>query len=464
MYDVFISYKSDNLEWVMTLRDNLEIHGLNTFLDVCSIQPGDLIATALEEGIKQSRCGIVVVTAEALTSSWVATEYEAMLSEQKARPEFRVIPLILGNSTALPFIKVLAAVDFRSHVPYVDAFRQLLGAISRSARVVNESRLKHPSAETRAVDLEGGSEKEHVELIFNRLDRDAILALAPDDRLAGPFVDSIVARIEHRYRDADIMSIAPMFSPESTLEEYFLSLGEQCSLDRSTSSPAQFERELRSRIRKNSRSVILINGIENGSPAWCYELAGVLRNLYQTDRRHLHMLFLGGRRLMEMAYAGNELSPLEFAMPLEWPDLVEHDVVSIMQLSSKDANCRDTARAILRVAGGHPRLVQICLDCYVASGVVDEEMMKQSITCHPYTRRLFAAFKGDIRVRSGVCKHLRRPEIGPAGTRLSNDLVSSLYWRNLICQRLEDGRPYLFWRCEALRVAGQLLLECECGD
>ena len=54
-FDVFLSYKKDDEEWVQRLKQALQERGVEVWLDKERIRPGDLFAQALERGSQLGR-------------------------------------------------------------------------------------------------------------------------------------------------------------------------------------------------------------------------------------------------------------------------------------------------------------------------------------------------------------------------------------------------------------------------
>src|SRR4051794_27440456 len=80
MFDVFISYGHEDQAWVHTLAENLYRAGLRVFYDKWVIRPGDVLVHALDEGIRTSYTGVVVLSPASVTRPWVLEEYAAMLT------------------------------------------------------------------------------------------------------------------------------------------------------------------------------------------------------------------------------------------------------------------------------------------------------------------------------------------------------------------------------------------------
>src|SRR5580658_10185876 len=110
-YDAFISYKSEYKPWVETLALNLTRQGIRVWVDDWRKRPGDLIAGTLDQAIKNSRSGVLIVTPEAVASGWVQEEYATMLEREK-RGGFRLIPVILRESDGFPFLNNRFWIDF----------------------------------------------------------------------------------------------------------------------------------------------------------------------------------------------------------------------------------------------------------------------------------------------------------------------------------------------------------------
>src|SRR5439155_372939 len=112
MFDVFISYGHQDQAWVRTLAENLYRAGLEVFYDEWEIGPGDVLVHRLDEGIRTSRSGMLVVSPASLARPWVMEEYAAMLTRAVADQQ-RLIPVLLGEAELPPFLATRVWVDFR---------------------------------------------------------------------------------------------------------------------------------------------------------------------------------------------------------------------------------------------------------------------------------------------------------------------------------------------------------------
>src|SRR5437660_3592161 len=151
MFDVFISYGHQDQAWVRTLAENLYRAGLEVFYDEWEIGPGDVLVHRLDEGIRTSRSGMLVVSPASLARPWVMEEYAAMLTWAVAGQQ-RLIPVLLGEGELPPFLASRVWVDFR-HADGPEYDRR----VSQLVTALRGERLPRPSRdELRAPPPESG--------------------------------------------------------------------------------------------------------------------------------------------------------------------------------------------------------------------------------------------------------------------------------------------------------------------
>ncbi|ONH33970.1 MULTISPECIES: toll/interleukin-1 receptor domain-containing protein [Protofrankia] len=135
-FDVFVSYGHADQEWVRVLAENLERAGLHVFYDEWEISAGDVLVHRLDEGIRTSANGILVVSPDALARPWVAEEHAAMLTRAVAGRQ-RLIPVLLRDAELPPFLAARVYVDFRqAHDPagYTTRVGELVAALRGERR------------------------------------------------------------------------------------------------------------------------------------------------------------------------------------------------------------------------------------------------------------------------------------------------------------------------------------------
>ena len=112
-WDVFVSYGHGDAEWVEVLAGNLHRAGFEVFLDVWELAGGDRVASRLEDGIRRSANGVLVVSPYSLSRPWVQEEYVALLRQAVEQPGRRLIPVLLADAELPPFLATRMWVDFR---------------------------------------------------------------------------------------------------------------------------------------------------------------------------------------------------------------------------------------------------------------------------------------------------------------------------------------------------------------
>src|SRR6202451_3421442 len=112
-WDVFVSYGHDDAGWVRVLAENLHRAGFDVFLDEWELVGGDRVSGRLEEGIRNSVNGVLVVSPHALSRPWVREEYEALLRQAGGQPGRRLIPGLYADAALPPFLGNRLWADFR---------------------------------------------------------------------------------------------------------------------------------------------------------------------------------------------------------------------------------------------------------------------------------------------------------------------------------------------------------------
>jgi len=98
---IFISHASQDNKFVDNLRESLEIQGLDTWVDFSRLIGGDELEAEIKQAIEQAQAFIVVLSPNAINSSWVLKEvdYAREVKKKQKQPEdYRVIPLLLPGT------------------------------------------------------------------------------------------------------------------------------------------------------------------------------------------------------------------------------------------------------------------------------------------------------------------------------------------------------------------------------
>lgn len=136
-YDVFLNYSGSRRRDLELLARKLREAGVEPFLDIWHLIPGEPRQEALETALDQSlTCAVFL--GETL-DAWQNEEMRSALETRMHDPSFRVIPVLLPGSREprieeLPrFLRRLTVVDFRRGLDDADAFHRLLAGIRGEA-------------------------------------------------------------------------------------------------------------------------------------------------------------------------------------------------------------------------------------------------------------------------------------------------------------------------------------------
>ena len=105
-WDVFISHASEDKDFVRPLAEALRQSGLSIWYDEFTLKVGDSLRRKIDEGLAQSRYGIVVLSHLFFAKNWPQSELDGLMSNQ-----------IAGNNVILPVWHNLTAKEVQSYSP-----------------------------------------------------------------------------------------------------------------------------------------------------------------------------------------------------------------------------------------------------------------------------------------------------------------------------------------------------------
>lgn len=114
VWNVFLSYRSANRAWVLSLYDVLREYGHTVFLDQVALAAGDELITRLEDALRASQAGVLVWSNASRDSDWVRREYQVM-ERQAERRKFRFVPVRLDGEELPEFAANRIFLDFHAY-------------------------------------------------------------------------------------------------------------------------------------------------------------------------------------------------------------------------------------------------------------------------------------------------------------------------------------------------------------
>ena len=114
-YTVFLSYRSANRAWVLSLYDVLKRYGHKVFIDQVELAAGDELIPRLEEALRTSQAGVLVWSQASRDSAWVSKEYQTMERQATKRATFKFVPVTLDSAELPDFAQNRIYVDFHAY-------------------------------------------------------------------------------------------------------------------------------------------------------------------------------------------------------------------------------------------------------------------------------------------------------------------------------------------------------------
>lgn len=130
-WDVFISYAHADKEQVTALAVALHERGLEVFFDEWELGEGEVVAHRLDDGLRGSHHGILVVSATSVTRPWVLQEYAVLLQRSVERGQ-RLIPVVIEAAELPPMLSTRVWVDLRGKSGA--AYAEQIDRIARALR------------------------------------------------------------------------------------------------------------------------------------------------------------------------------------------------------------------------------------------------------------------------------------------------------------------------------------------
>ena len=96
-YDFFISYSSKDRRFVLKLAEDLRGHGLDIWLDLWEMKPGDRLRDKIAQGITRCDRLLVLLTPHSINSSWVRVELDSAMIRELESNSVVVVPTLYGK-------------------------------------------------------------------------------------------------------------------------------------------------------------------------------------------------------------------------------------------------------------------------------------------------------------------------------------------------------------------------------
>lgn len=108
---IFICHSSEDKAFVLKFAGDLKKRGIDLWLDVWEMKPGDSLFDKIEEGIESSSKFIIVLSPASVNSIWCKRELNQALSREFEARKVFVIPVLYRNCKMPGFLKEKIYVD-----------------------------------------------------------------------------------------------------------------------------------------------------------------------------------------------------------------------------------------------------------------------------------------------------------------------------------------------------------------
>jgi len=298
---------------------------------------------------------------------------------------------------------------------------------------------------------------------LSRLDSPVMLLLTQAGWGSPPLLKALLAQAKRRYSPDNVLQIQPPYNSSANTKECFLDLGEQCGFN-NVESESALGHALETRLQNSRQPLfLLLTRFEQYHESVQKQLGRMFNRLRESEYSHrLHVILCGGEALEELKYKKGILSFLNHATAERWPELGRHEVYALRDCRFQGVSLDDAlVDKLLKVCGGHPQLLEECLTLKKAQPDLPLLAYPDKLSQCSQAREPFLLLARDEKTRQQMKKLLQQEDLGKASTPIAQDWHKILYWKNLVCLREINGESRLFWRCEALRMAGKEILETE---
>jgi len=269
-----------------------------------------------------------------------------------------------------------------------------------------------------------------------------------------PLREVLLNQAKQHYSPGQVLHIHPPFFTNTDTQHYFRAFGKQCGFEH-VNDELSFEEALQARLQQVNPLFLLVSRFEQTAVLIRQQLAGILHHLSELYPQRLHVVLCGGERLAELKYGGDELALLKHAAIEHWPELDRAEVYALRNYRFKELYLDDElVEQFLTISGRQPQLLEECFKLrqqYPELALADYPKI---LSQNDYVWQLFIPFGKDNTAKQKICQWLQQEELGKAQPYILDDLLRQLYWKDLLVER---GKR-LYWRCEALRLAGQEIL------
>jgi hypothetical protein len=134
MKRVFISYSANDVQIAKDVYDVLRRLGMDVWLDLYEIGPGDDVTRRIEDGIRGCQLFVAIITQNSVSSNWVQKELKIALENSLSKADNTVIPIVLDGTQAPEFISHIEPIILRPYDYQSILYKDLANVVDRILR------------------------------------------------------------------------------------------------------------------------------------------------------------------------------------------------------------------------------------------------------------------------------------------------------------------------------------------
>ena len=388
---IFISYRrEDSADFAGRLYDNLSREYQVFFDTEEGIPTGEKFANIITREIEQSDIFLLIIgskSAEGFQRREGQTDYvlkEILHAEQSS---CTIMPILVNGVAEIGYLP--------REIEFVQESQCY--AFAHTKFSLNLLGLKQEIAQYHHRETEM-DHSTFVQEVAEGLDRERLVVLLSQDFTnIDRIYQHIKAQMQSQFDTAFYLVSVPSYVDDQ--EEYFSCIARDCKLSCEIRRENDWYRAIQDKLQSSSQALLLfVTDLENGNEELDRKFATMLRNLKERFP-HFHALFVGKKALARLVYGESELSPLNTAREIFFPD------------------------------DGTP---------------LDEQKIVQQ----------FSRLRPD---QAELCQLLQKEQVSRFTTWHYNPTINNLFWKNLL---VREGTQ-LVWRGELTKEIARDILGCE---
>ena len=126
---IFISYASEDREFANRLSSDLQTRGYTCWLDQWQVDVGECVLSKMDQGLRQSRYFVFILSKNSVKSSWVDVEWKTAYWQEIEAQSTIVLPVLKSNCDVPTFLRSRKYADFRES--YQSGLAELCAALEK---------------------------------------------------------------------------------------------------------------------------------------------------------------------------------------------------------------------------------------------------------------------------------------------------------------------------------------------